>query len=98
MSEQDIQHQRQLQQQQQQLQQQFAQQVASYNSSVPISGAQLHQQQLHLIQQFWQNQTASVEHGDVDFKVHQLPLARIKKVMKTDEEIRLKMVSQACAL
>jgi hypothetical protein len=44
-----------------------------------------------MIQQFWANQYAQIE-SEQDFKTHQLPLARVKKVMKTDEDVRNKMV------
>ena len=44
-----------------------------------------HQQQLRL---FWQQQMTEVESA-TDFKNHQLPLARIKKIMKTDEDVRM---------
>ncbi|CAG8632532.1 5197_t:CDS:2 [Acaulospora morrowiae] len=45
----------------------------------------------HLIidPQTQQQQVQEIRHGDHDFKVHQLPLARIKKVMKTDEEVKM---------
>ncbi|GME82476.1 unnamed protein product [[Candida] boidinii] len=39
--------------------------------------------------QYWQETINSIEHDDHDFKNHQLPLARIKKVMKTDEEVKM---------
>ncbi|OBA22750.1 CCAAT binding transcription factor component, partial [Metschnikowia bicuspidata var. bicuspidata NRRL YB-4993] len=42
-----------------------------------------------LMMQYWQQTINSIEHDDHDFKNHQLPLARIKKVMKTDEEVRM---------
>jgi histone H3/H4 len=38
---------------------------------------------------YWQETINSIETQDHDFKNHQLPLARIKKVMKTDEEVRM---------
>ena len=38
---------------------------------------------------FWQQQIHEIRNGAHDFKVHQLPLARIKKVMKTDEEVKV---------
>lgn len=44
-----------------------------------------HQQQL---QHFWQQQMQEVEQAH-DFKNHQLPLARIKKIMKADEDVRM---------
>jgi len=51
--------------------------------------APAHQQQLR---QFWQQQMAEIE-SVTDFKNHQmsinLPLARIKKIMKSDEDVRM---------
>lgn len=46
---------------------------------------QQHQQQLQL---FWSQQMQEVEQAN-DFKNHQLPLARIKKIMKADEDVRM---------
>lgn len=46
---------------------------------------QHHQQQLRM---FWQQQMQEIESGS-DFKNHQLPLARIKKIMKSDEDVRM---------
>ncbi|GMF49718.1 hypothetical protein B5S33_g498 [[Candida] boidinii] len=43
----------------------------------------------NMIMQYWQETINSIEHDDHDFKNHQLPLARIKKVMKTDEEVKM---------
>lgn len=37
---------------------------------------------------FWQTQMHLIEQGEIDFKSFNLPLARIKKVMKTDEEVK----------
>lgn len=45
----------------------------------------LHQQQL---QHFWTSQMQEIEQVN-DFKNHQLPLARIKKIMKADEDVRM---------
>ena len=45
--------------------------------------------QLMLLQNFWQSQLQAIEHGELDFKNFQLPLARIKKVMKTDEDVKV---------
>jgi hypothetical protein len=42
-----------------------------------------------LLQNFWQSQLAAIEHGELDFKTFQLPLARIKKVMKTDDDVKV---------
>lgn len=50
-----------------------------------------HQQQQQLQQQlqnFWANQYHEIEHT-TDFKNHSLPLARIKKIMKADEDVRM---------
>jgi histone H3/H4 len=46
-----------------------------------------------LIQAFWTNQKQELELLD-DFKHTQLPLARIKKVMKSDEDVKNMMISQ----
>eukprot|EP00245_Coleochaete_scutata_P011846 TRINITY_DN447_c0_g1_i1.p1 TRINITY_DN447_c0_g1~~TRINITY_DN447_c0_g1_i1.p1 ORF type:complete len:258 (+),score=67.08 TRINITY_DN447_c0_g1_i1:391-1164(+) len=46
---------------------------------------QQHQQQLQL---FWQQQMQEIEQVN-DFKNSQLPLARIKKIMKADEDVRM---------
>ncbi|CAI5741159.1 unnamed protein product [Hyaloperonospora brassicae] len=53
--------------------------------------AQMQQQQLAL-HAFWQHQLQDISQIDpnaFDFKTHQLPLARIKKIMKTDEDVRM---------
>lgn len=42
-----------------------------------------------IMMQYWQETINLIEHDDHDFKNHQLPLARIKKVMKTDEDVRM---------
>jgi len=50
-----------------------------------------HQQQQHQHQQlqmFWANQMQEIEQT-FDFKNHTLPLARIKKIMKADEDVRM---------
>lgn len=46
---------------------------------------QHHQHQLHA---FWASQMQEVEQV-IDFKNHGLPLARIKKIMKADEDVRM---------
>ncbi|XP_057827984.1 nuclear transcription factor Y subunit C-1 isoform X2 [Cryptomeria japonica] len=40
------------------------------------------------LQAFWTNQMQEVERT-VDFKAHSLPLARIKKIMKADEDVKM---------
>lgn len=39
--------------------------------------------------QYWQETIDTIENDEHDFKNHQLPLARIKKVMKTDEDVKM---------
>eukprot|EP00262_Sarcandra_glabra_P012519 TRINITY_DN3251_c0_g3_i1.p1 TRINITY_DN3251_c0_g3~~TRINITY_DN3251_c0_g3_i1.p1 ORF type:complete len:218 (-),score=27.59 TRINITY_DN3251_c0_g3_i1:277-930(-) len=46
------------------------------------------QQQQQQLQMFWNYQRQEIEHVN-DFKNHQLPLARIKKIMKADEDVRM---------
>ncbi|CAH9099556.1 unnamed protein product [Cuscuta europaea] len=52
----------------------------------------MHQQQQQQLQQqlqsFWTNQYQEIEQV-TDFKNHSLPLARIKKIMKADEDVRM---------
>ena len=48
----------------------------------------LQQQHAQQLQLFWQQQMQEVEQAN-DFKNHQLPLARIKKIMKADEDVRM---------
>ncbi|KAI8356508.1 histone-fold-containing protein, partial [Mortierella sp. GBAus27b] len=38
---------------------------------------------------FWEEQVVAAEQFDSDFKNHLLPLARIKKVMKSDPEVKM---------
>lgn len=38
-----------------------------------------------------QQQMNEIENGTLDFKFHQLPLARVKKVMKADEDAKVKL-------
>ncbi|KAM7485639.1 hypothetical protein LguiA_001648 [Lonicera macranthoides] len=50
---------------------------------------QQQQQQLRLqLQNFWTKQQQDIE-KTTDFKNHSLPLARIKKIMKADEDVRM---------
>ena len=53
--------------------------------------AMSHSAQTHMtiLQNFWQAQLHAIEQGELDFKTFQLPLARIKKVMKTDEDVKM---------
>jgi hypothetical protein len=45
-----------------------------------------HKQQI--LNKFWQERLEEINQQE-DFKVHQLPLARIKKIMKSDEDVRV---------
>lgn len=49
---------------------------------------QQQQQQQQQLQMFWANQMQEIE-NTTDFKNHSLPLARIKKIMKADEDVRM---------
>ena len=51
-------------------------------------------QQTHdMMDAFWENQTNQILHDPIDFKSHTLPLARIKRVMKSDEQVKQMMIS-----
>ncbi|KAI3814834.1 hypothetical protein L1987_14480 [Smallanthus sonchifolius] len=63
---------------------QLAQQQLAYQHIHQQQQQQLHQ---HL-QNFWVNQFHEIEQT-TDFKNHSLPLARIKKIMKADEDVRM---------
>ncbi|KAH6777158.1 nuclear factor Y [Perilla frutescens var. frutescens] len=47
-----------------------------------------HSQQQQQLQAFWANQMQEIDQT-TDFKNHSLPLARIKKIMKADEDVRM---------
>lgn len=42
-----------------------------------------------ILNTYWQNQVTKLETEEHDYKLHQLPLARIKKVMKADPEVKM---------
>ena len=42
-----------------------------------------------ILNTYWQQQITKLETADHDYKQHQLPLARIKKVMKADPEVKM---------
>jgi hypothetical protein len=48
----------------------------------------MQQAHMHLLQSFWMRQMHEVQNVPQDYKVHHLPLARIKKVMKTDDDVK----------
>ncbi|KAG0380008.1 hypothetical protein BGX24_010607 [Mortierella sp. AD032] len=60
-------------------------------TTAPTTAAltQQQQQQLVFAQEFWEEQILAAEQFDSDFKNHPLPLARIKKVMKSDPEVKM---------
>ncbi|KAG5440200.1 hypothetical protein PCANB_001769 [Pneumocystis canis] len=43
----------------------------------------------NILVNYWQNTIRKIENDNHDFKTHQIPLARIKKVMKTDENVKM---------
>nr|ACG36142.1 nuclear transcription factor Y subunit C-2 [Zea mays] len=49
---------------------------------------QLQQQQQQQLHQFWVERMTEIE-ATADFRNHNLPLARIKKIMKADEDVRM---------
>ncbi|OQR88637.1 nuclear transcription factor Y subunit [Thraustotheca clavata] len=66
------------------------------NPNLQLQQLQMQQQQLQQQQMqlhaFWQTQIQEISQIDPevqDFKTHQLPLARIKKIMKSDEDVRM---------
>uniref|UniRef100_A0A5B7A3W5 Core Histone H2A/H2B/H3 domain-containing protein n=1 Tax=Davidia involucrata TaxID=16924 RepID=A0A5B7A3W5_DAVIN len=63
---------------------QLAQQQLAYQHIHQQQQQQLQQQ----LQNFWANQYQEIEQT-TDFKNHSLPLARIKKIMKADEDVRM---------
>ncbi|KAK3821165.1 MAG: histone-fold-containing protein [Benniella sp.] len=67
-----------------------AQTTAAASATAPqtaLTPQQLQQQQF--AQDFWEEQIIAAEQFDSDFKNHPLPLARIKKVMKSDPEVKM---------
>ncbi|KAF8378017.1 hypothetical protein HHK36_029350 [Tetracentron sinense] len=74
---------------------------SSYPPQTPFR--HLLQQQQHQLRMFWNHQQQQIEQVD-DFRNHQLPLARIKKIMKADEDVRMIaaeapiLFSKACEL
>lgn len=67
-------------------------QSSPYPPATAAAGAapfhHLIQQQQQQLQMFWSYQRQEIEQVN-DFKNHQLPLARIKKIMKADEDVRM---------
>ncbi|KAK9480360.1 histone-fold-containing protein [Lipomyces japonicus] len=42
-----------------------------------------------IMMSYWQETINNIERDEHEFKIHQLPLARIKKVMKADEDVKM---------
>ncbi|PIA33793.1 hypothetical protein AQUCO_04000092v1 [Aquilegia coerulea] len=64
---------------------------SSYPSTIQQTPPPFHhliQQQQQQLQMFWSYQRQEIEQVN-DFRNHQLPLARIKKIMKADEDVRM---------
>ncbi|PON95774.1 Nuclear transcription factor Y subunit C [Trema orientale] len=61
---------------------------AGVPAGAPAPFHHLLQQQQQQLQMFWSYQRHEIEQVN-DFKNHQLPLARIKKIMKADEDVRM---------
>ena len=49
----------------------------------------LHGNYRDILMTYWQQTIAHLENDTHDYKLHQLPLARIKKVMKADPEVKM---------
>lgn len=47
-----------------------------------------------VVSNFWSSVIFDIEHGNVDFKVHAFPLARVKRVMKLDDDLKLMISSE----
>lgn len=60
----------------------------SVPSSHELSYQHVHHQQHQQLHAFWSNQIHDIEQT-TDFKNYSLPLARIKKIMKADEDVRM---------
>lgn len=57
------------------------------DNSAPL--VEPHQDLDSFLETFWTRQMAVVERDNPDFKTYPLPLARIKKVMKSDEDVKV---------
>ena len=68
--------------------QQMSEQDAAASQAAALHQQQLAQHQIHQLGLFWQNQLQEIEELD-NFKNHELPLARIKRIMKSDEDVRV---------
>ncbi|KAK1367309.1 Nuclear transcription factor Y subunit C-2 [Heracleum sosnowskyi] len=62
--------------------------MPTYSRGASTSQNQLAEHQQQRIESFWADQMAEAERA-TDFKNHMLPLARVKKIMKADEDVRM---------
>ncbi len=51
-----------------------------------------HNKNLAMMQAFWTNQLERIRTEEIDHKHFAFPLARVKKLMKEDEQVRNKMI------
>lgn len=72
-------------------QQQQQQQVATALASVAAPASTSNYPAFDL-GKFWTEQMQLADMFESDFKNHPLPLARIKKVMKTDQEVKVTLI------
>lgn len=73
--------------QEQEEQEQEQRSVVEVDDSAPL--VEPHQDLDNFLESFWTRQMAVVERDNPDFRTYPLPLARIKKVMKSDEEVKV---------
>lgn len=72
-----------------QQQQQMTEQEVAASTAAALHQQHMAQHQLHQLALFWQNQVQGIEEME-NFKTHELPLARIKRIMKSDEDVRVR--------
>lgn len=77
-------------QEQQQQEEQEQGSIIEYDDSLPL--VEPHQSLDSFLESFWTRQMGVVERDNPDFRTYPLPLARIKKVMKSDEEVKVSLV------
>ncbi|KAI9817274.1 MAG: hypothetical protein M1832_004696, partial [Thelocarpon impressellum] len=58
------------------------------NVSIPVNQG-LHGNYRDILMTYWQQTISHLENETHDYKLHHLPLARIKKVMKADPEVKM---------
>ncbi|KAI8644606.1 histone-fold-containing protein [Parasitella parasitica] len=71
------------------IQQHQQQQIPNALSSVPAAASASGNYPAFDLAKFWTEQMQLADMFESDFKNHPLPLARIKKVMKTDQEVKM---------